>query len=377
MKNHSKQPSPLRVLHATPLYHQNNGILHQVAWENGAATELGLPWRSIAFCPKGHQSYLTPFAQIQIITNLKFKKLNISNWLRFQVEFYRWVLSQENNFDVIIIRYSPHDPFLLDFLIKSKIKIFTIHHTLEGPELSGKGTIGKIRSAVDSVLSKISLRKVYGICAVTNEILEYEKKKAGNSNRIKVLPPYPNGVKIPSIIPVDSREATPELIFIASKFSPWQGLDLLLSTVPECQDQFILHLVGDLASNKNNPILRDSRIKIHGSLDQKQIKTLSSHCWLGLSAFALHRKGMKEACPLKVREYLSLGLPVYAGHKDCFPADASFFTSGPAKIKAIIQYAYKTKSYSREQVIHDAAPYISKKALLKNLHESLIKIRDT
>lgn len=37
---------------------------------------------------------------------------------------------------------------------------------------------------------------------------------------------------------------------------------------------------------------------------------------IGIGTLALHRKGMKEASPLKVREYLAYGLPVILGYKD-------------------------------------------------------------
>ncbi|MFX8895379.1 glycosyltransferase family 1 protein, partial [Acinetobacter baumannii] len=86
-------------------------------------------------------------------------------------------------------------------------------------------------------------------------------------------------------------------------------------------DDFILHIVGDVSVEDELLAKKDSRVILHGPLTNIEISQLMSKMWIGLASFGLFRKRMKEACTLKVREYLNYGLPIYSGHKDIFPEE--------------------------------------------------------
>jgi hypothetical protein len=57
-------------------------------------------------------------------------------------------------------------------------------------------------------------------------------------------------------------------------------------------------------------------VKLYGFLGQERYRALLAEVDVGIAPLALHRKHMDEACPLKTREYLALGLPVVAGYRD-------------------------------------------------------------
>ena len=80
---------------------------------------------------------------------------------------------------------------------------------------------------------------------------------------------------------------------------------------------------------------------------------------------------MQEACTLKVREYLSLGLAVYTGHKDVFPEDFPYYKNSSVDISQIINFAMIMKKITREEIRNSAIPFLSKTNLLSNLYQNL------
>lgn len=154
---------------------------------------------------------------------------------------------------------------------------------------------------------------------------------------------------------------------MASHFSPWRGLDLLLQSLSANQEQFLLHLVGEVSDEDKLMAEKDQRVILHGLCGQERLSELSESAWVGLSSFALERKSMNEACTLKVREYLLQGVPVYAGYHEVFPNDFPAYRRGPAEITKILEYARETRSLEKSDIARRAEPFISKSYLVKGL----------
>lgn len=57
-------------------------------------------------------------------------------------------------------------------------------------------------------------------------------------------------------------------------------------------------------------------VQAHGFLTQDQYEPILAAADIGIGVLGLHRKGLNEASPIKVREYLAYGLPVISGHPD-------------------------------------------------------------
>jgi glycosyltransferase involved in cell wall biosynthesis len=210
---------------------------------------------------------------------------------------------------------------------------------------------------------------------VTGEIARHELSRLPAGTRRATLI-YPNGV----LYPADGESAlderttdTVEIVFVASAFFAWHGLDRLLRSLDASRVPVTLHLVGAVPPAFLAATRRDSRIRVHGVLAPSQLDAILAKSWVGLSSFALDRKRMQEACTLKVREYLRAGLPVYAGHRDAaLPPDFPFCREGSADIEAIVAFARQTRTTSRAAVAAAARPFIDKQILLQRLHAALL-----
>lgn len=365
----------MKVLHAAALLSPPSGIVSQMEWEQLAASKLGIEWRARMFCPKGScvQSAIAHYSRwLGEKKNSAFWRGYA--WLFLRIEYHRWLYSLGGEYDAFVLRYYVHDPFQLLFILLCKRPVYLVHHTLEVPELAmGGGYLGRLRSVLDSLIGKYAIKKSAGTIAVTQEILDYERKRAQVGSKEFL---YPNGVFFDQGPVPDSRTEVPELLFVAGHFASWHGLDLLLDEISSSRDQFVLHLVGDLSEDDHVRASMDKRIVLHGRLAANTIRNIAESCSLGLSSFALNRKGMTEACTLKVREYLLMGLPVYAGHKEVFPASFDFYRNGAISLPDILSFARSVSSVSREHVAASAKPYIDKAAILDTLYRALIDAQE-
>lgn len=360
----------IRVLHTAALLSPSSGILSQMGFEQQAADELGLDWVVRMYCPGD-----TPGEAIVVQRDAHVKSngrqspvKKAYNWLRLRIAYHHWLLRQQDRYDAILIRYYVHDPFQLIFLWLARIPVYLVHHTLETPELAlQKGAPGFIRSKLESFLGPLCISSAYGLIAVTQEVLNHQIERARYLSHTHI---YPNGIQGRNRCLNDRRaDEPPELLFVAN-FAPWHGLDLLLENIRTSDQEFILHLVGDIPKDIQESV-NDSRVRQHGRLTSSEIETLSEQCWIGLASFALYRKQMTEACTLKVREYLSLGLPVYGDHQDIFPEDFPFFKNGATDIDSVLMFAQSLRKCKKTEVAQASERWISKKSLLQTLHNQI------
>lgn len=284
--------------------------------------------------------------------------------------FFKEVLSELRRNRKVLLRYSISDPVqaLFSFWFKD---VVTIHHTFEIEEsfLVG-GLKGRVKGVVEKIVGYLVLQKVVGVIGVTEEIAKYEVTRSGRNIPFYVAP---NGVDLTEIkLPNDQRDSQISLLFVASTFSPWHGLDLLLDSIEKSSRDFRLFVAGEVPSSLLARIQLDSRITYLGTINKDEINRLSAQCDLGISSLALCRKGMQEACTLKVREYLATGLPCYADHIDSgLPVDFPYFRRGCANIEDICNFAQEMKSISKSTVRQAAAQYIDKKAIVEQTYQWL------
>lgn len=357
----------LRILHSAALLSPTSGMLAQMEWELDAASTLGIDWHVRMYCPRnfsGKAAVLQYDSEIDA-TQLNTPLKKFLAWIKFRFNYHVWLLKQQDDFDVFLLRYYVHDPFQFLFVKFCRKPIFFVHHTLEIPELAFPGgVIGFIRSRLEKLLGRPTIANAAGTIGVTQEIVDHELTRAGVLGRSSYV--YPNGIVFKAMQLPDRRGPNiPELLFVAN-FSPWHGLDVLLDSVSKSDEEFVLHLVGkipeSLLVNTN-----DSRIKVHGPMGRQEIAVLSQKCWIGLSSFALFRKDMKQACPLKVREYLMLGLPVYGDYQDVFPDNSLFFCMGSERVDEILGFARTVRGLSKMDVAEMSRGYINKIDLLDGL----------
>jgi len=350
-----------RVLHVARMRTAAVGVARQMAEEQAAAKEIGIPWDVRLYVPQGK-------GVNDICVDSEVPAADKRGFAR---RFYYWLDSQAAAYDLIVLRHSVYTFDEGAFIARSPKPVFLVHHTLEVPELRhGRGRLGPLLAVLESASGARALRRAAGAIVMTPEIGRYEQGRVRQPLPTFV---YPNGLRTASARRfADRRDAgLPELLFVASEFVPWHGLDLVVAAAGRSSAAFRVHLVGKLSDAQLESVQGDSRFVVHGVLDQGGIAAVADACTVGLGSFALERKDMRQACTLKVREYLAGGLPVYAGHEDVFPAEFPYFKHGNADFSSILRYAHEMAGKTRDEVTRSSVPYIDKARLLAKLYGEL------
>lgn len=365
-----------KILHAAVLLDPGSGINRQMQAEEWAATKLGLQWQTATFSLAECKSKFFSLDRFRA-ANSFYRPIGFifkgMAWVYLLSKYYLWLASRKD-IDAFVLRYSIHDPFQALFIALVKRPVFFVHHTLEVPELRQPATVlARLKSTVEHFIGNFAIKRTRGIIGVTREIIDYEKERLPIRTKQKKTLLYPNGIVYEQDIADGSRPDRQQWLFVASHFYPWQGLDLLLQALAESDLDIVLHLVGSLEPGDQLSASYDERVVLHGPLTSGAIANLASKCTVGLSSFALDRMGMTEACALKTREYLALGLPVAAGHNDVFPKDFAYFSNTGTDVQAIYKFGQYAGQHSYRQVSNVAQPYIDKEILLNKLY---IEIQD-
>lgn len=162
-----------------------------------------------------------------------------------------------------------------------------------------------------------------------------------------------NGIDFSTTSVVKNPTLTPVKLIAVSSMLPHHGYDRLIegaklyySNIPS--KAVAIYLVGDGPEfNKYNRMVTDNSLEnivsICGRLSGRQLDDLFDHSAAAIGSLGLHRLGLKAASTLKIREYVSRGLPVvYSTDDDLLdgksygyklPADES-----PVPIEKVIEY---------------------------------------
>jgi glycosyltransferase involved in cell wall biosynthesis len=184
------------------------------------------------------------------------------------------------------------------------------------------------------------LGRMAGFVAVTGELAT---RFAAFGRPTEVIA---NGIPLADFapLPVPPAGAAPRLLFVGSAGSPWHGLERvaeLATLLPEVS----FDLVGCARPAGAWP----DNVVFHGALPAAAYAPLATRATAALGTLALYRKSMDEACPLKVREYLALGLPVIAAYRDTdFPADADFFLRLPNDERPLAPHRERIAAWLRD-----------------------------
>ncbi len=139
----------------------------------------------------------------------------------------------------------------------------------------------------------------------------------------KPIEVIPNSVDLAAMVATPApHNEHPRLIYAGNTHQAWQGLDKLCELarlLPEWQFDIVGWKVAGL---QNAP----ANVEVHGFLPQESYAPLFAAADVAVGQLALHRRGVAENSPLKVREYLANGLPVISGHRDPdFPSPEPWF----------------------------------------------------
>jgi glycosyltransferase involved in cell wall biosynthesis len=269
----------------------------------------------------------------------------------------------------LLIRFNPRDPLMVLTCLFLRKRVHIVFHTYAEKELK----LQKVSCFFFNIYLGLILRLTGKVVAVTHEIGRlYSIKERDfvlmpNSIDYSLVQSLELG-KSAAVYPTSrGSKSNIKLLFVASRFAPWQGLDLILEDISSTDADFTLSIVGDHCGQ----LINDSRIIFLGNQDRLVLNSLYAQSTLGLSCFALYRKGMNEACPLKVREYLAHGLPVYGGHHDVFPPSFPYFCFGPPSVLSILDYHAKIQAIEKAEIKRASREFVDTPMVLEKVFKSL------
>lgn len=358
----------LKVLHVAYMTKPSKGVVKQMVWEQEAASRLGIAWDC--------RLYTNDFPESEVVKSLNVRKSAsaIFNYFNTRKAYFNKVEKLAEEYDLILLRHMMHSVDQAAFLRKYGEKVYTVHHTKELSELRVllSFPLNYFVCFLELMLGAYSINKSKGVIAVTEEILRYELQRIRSDLNGKSALIYPNGIAMENIELEDRREDIPEIIFVASSFVPWHGLDRLIDSFDGNSSDFVLHIAGNVPERLQRRCCLDARIKLHGVLEYAELVSLYEKSWCGISSLALDRKSMSEACTLKTREYLSVGIPVYSDHIDsALPCGFEFHVVGEASIGKILEFSKEHRRASRQLVRESASHYISKVKIFEQLYSRL------
>ena len=305
-------------------------------------------------------------------------------------DIYKKYLSKKK-IDFLILRYGTSD-YSMKWLIKKldgKIIFESNTNEVEQLKLRYKGLF-KTPSWIsydylnEKYLAPRILKKVAAVICVTDEIARYQKKRIGSGPKIITIS---NGINTESfpiapVINIGSGEI--KLLMICGGDVEWHGLDKIAPYL--AKTNFKLYVVG-----KVTPKYSNENVVYTGELSLSEIADLinKEKVCCGVGSLAIERVGLKEAAPLKVREYLARGLPVIYSYNDtdidrdpafrdtyCIKLDYGFtqvnlekITTKLKGITAIEDYNIKIREFALKNVDVNSKA-LQYKALLSTLNSN-------
>jgi glycosyltransferase involved in cell wall biosynthesis len=226
--------------------------------------------------------------------------------------------------DAIYFRYAHHSPGLPRLFSRFP----TIAEINSNDLVEYDLTLSAFKRLYHRMTRERVLRPVRGFVAVTSELAE---RFSGYGKPVEVIGNSTDFAALPSL-PAPSPDAGTSLIFVGNTGTPWHGLDRigeLAGTFPKykfvvvgCTPEDYLHCSGLGLVPPNLQFL--------GMMAQPDYLPMLGQATAAIGTLGLYRKHMEEACPLKVREYLALGLPVIGAYQDTdIPPEADYFLRLP------------------------------------------------
>jgi len=182
-------------------------------------------------------------------------------------------------------------------------------------ELNGKPKPFKLYpgNIYDQLTLHLLLSNVRGFIAVGQEIAQtpiyasrnIPVKVIGNSidqSRYNVLPSVNNNSGL-------------TFVFIGSPGQYWQGVDKILKLV-RMRPSWFFHVIGCKADEFVLELKDLPNVIFHGRIGMDKYLKIFRESDVAFGSTAQHRRNMNETSTLKMREYLTCGLPVITGHKD-------------------------------------------------------------
>lgn len=170
-----------------------------------------------------------------------------------------------------------------------------------------------------------------------------------------------DGIDLNNVQPLPApHNAQPQIAFMGSPGSPWQGVEKLIFLAKAFPEMGI-HVIG--YDQIDGIFQLPENVKLYGYLNAEEYKKVLAGMDCAVGSLALHRIQLNESSPLKTRECLALGLPMILAYNDTDlnGVKCDFLLKIPNKednIKAHAQVIYdfacqmRGRRVTRSQILH-------------------------
>jgi len=266
--------------------------------------------------------------------------------------------------DLVYLRFSTYYPSL-----EALMTVIPTFLELNTDDISeSKLTYPKYKYLYHRLTRERILRKAYGMIPVTHEIADKFSRYQ------KPMLVVANGVDLSQYPPLPApKNPSPRLIFVGTPGHLWHGIDKILWLATRFTGwHFDLigvepkeaALYGGLSSN----------VRAHGLQNHTQYREILAGADVAIGTLSLHRTGMNEASPLKVREYLACGIPTVIGYRDTdFPQPVPYLLQLPNTPDNVVKHAstieqfveaWRGKRVPRSELAHLSVGFKEKEKVL-------------
>lgn len=361
-----------RVAYVTMVFSSSEGVYRKLLEQAQACRRLGLPF-DIVWISTERNTMLRDGVGIRTVP------IRHQSKLQFRIRQVREFNRITSEYDAVFLRYPTVDPILLA-LCSPRCLAVSEHHTKELEEMK---LARDWRYPFEKFGARHLLRRFAGISAVTSELLDYE---LGRLRRSKPTLLTPNCIDVSRFASLNEKKRLQgdekiRLVMTCAQFVPWHGLDRVLEGLRAMRStNYELHLCGALSPEQKQAITRFPSVIHHGSVSGEALARIYEQCDVGLSCFALERKGMTQAASLKVREYLACGLPAAYGHHDpAFPKEFPYVREqAQFDLEDIRSWLKSVGHVHRGTVSRASLPFISIESYITRQYEfaqSLLAMR--
>jgi len=200
--------------------------------------------------------------------------------------------------DVVYLRYDLFAPS-----VWSLARRFTTVVELNTDDRAEWRLRSRVAAAYNEVNRRTLLHAAAGVVAVSGEL-------APSSRSTLVLGNGLDARDVPSLPSPDNER--PRIAFIGSPRQPWHGVDKIVE-LARLLPALDVDVIGPGRDELDGA---PSNVYGHGVLPPSRYRPLLERADAAVGTLALHRKRMREASPLKVREYLLSGIPTMIAYDD-------------------------------------------------------------
>ena len=237
--------------------------------------------------------------------------------LLFPLFLTRWLRDKTHQPTHLILRAHFPAVFYFPAFRKRSFHLVIEHHTVLEPELM---ILGRLQGAIRVLALKLSRpfadKVTDGKLAVTREILDSESFSGpgcviANSSSTSHL--NPSAVR-------KFREHDLHIATVLSKDYSWNGLERMFACLEEWKmsnPKLTIHfsVIGSVSAYRCR--LPDGiTVSYEGFLSPNEIRKTLARAHVAFSTMGLWKQKLSEACPLKSRLYIDLGIPFIAGYVD-------------------------------------------------------------